>query len=108
MGYANGYQTSTTQTLTAGATTVTVASTVGIPPLPFVAVIAAEGSNNDEIVLVTANAAGTLTITRGYELTGGNGAGTHGSAATFAHVITAGSYQPTNSGALMYAAQSFS
>lgn len=90
MGYANGYQTTITAGITSGATTCVVASTTGIPSLPFTAVIAAEGANTDEIVQVTANATGTLTITRAYELTGGNGASAHGSGATFAAVVTAG------------------
>ena len=93
-GYANGYTTTLTAGITSGATTCIVASTTGIPPLPFTAVIAAEGVNTDEIVQVTNNASGTFTITRAYELTGGNGASAHGSGATLAHVITVGSFVP--------------
>ena len=90
MGYANGYQTTTTGSLTSGATSVTVTSTTGIPTVPFTAIIAAEGANTDEIVQVTANAAGTFTITRAYELIAGNGASAHASGATIAAVLTAG------------------
>ena len=89
MGYSNNYSTTISAGITSGATTCSVASTTGIPALPFTAVIAAEGSNTDEIVLVTANSSGTLTITRAYELSAGNGASAHGSGATFAAVITA-------------------
>ena len=90
MGYANGYQTTTTGSLTSGATSVTVASTTGIPDLPFTATIAAEGANTDEVVLVTANAAGTLTLVRAYENFAGVGASAHASGATIAATLTAG------------------
>ena len=99
----NGYQTTTTGSLTAGATSVTVASQTGIPAVPFVACIAAEGANTDEIVLVTANAAGTLTITRAFELMNGLGASAHASGATIAQVVTAGTYIPTSAAAFVNA-----
>ena len=89
MGYANGYQTTTTGSLTAGATSVAVASTTGIPAVPFTATIAAEGANTDEIVMVTANAAGTLTLVRAYENFAGVGASAHASGATIAATVTA-------------------
>jgi hypothetical protein len=90
VGYANGYQTTLTAGITSGATSCTVASTTGIPALPFTATIGAEGSNTTEVVQVTANASGTLTITRAYELYAGVGASSHGSGATIAATLTAG------------------
>ena len=102
MGYANGYQTTTTASLTSGATSVTVASTTGIPAVPFTATIAAEGANTDEIVLVTANAAGTFTLVRGYELMAGIGASAHASGATIAATITTNAYvSPVGAAALV-------
>lgn len=54
-------------------------------------------------MLVTANASGTLTITRAYELNGGNGASAHGSGATIAAVLTAGDVTPLSAAALVSA-----
>lgn len=103
MGYANGYITTITAGITSGATTCAVASTTGIPALPFTARLVAEGANTDEIVLVTANASGTLTITRAFELYAGSGASAHGSGATLAAVVTAGEIVPLSSAALVSA-----
>lgn len=91
MGFANGYITTTSGSLTSGGTSVTVSSTTGIPAVPFLATILGEGANTDEVVLVTANASGTLTLVRAYELVAGNGASAHGSGATFFAGLTAGS-----------------
>ena len=101
MGYANGYQTTTTASLTSGATSIAVTSVTGIPALPFVACLAAEGANTDEIVLVTAVASLTLTIVRAWELMGGTGASAHASGATIAAVITTGSYNPVSAAGLL-------
>ncbi len=103
MGYANAYVTTLSAGITNSATTCTVASTTGIPALPFTATIAAEGTNTAETVLVTANSSGTLTITRAYELNAGNGASAHGSGATIAAVLTAGELTPISASALVTA-----
>lgn len=69
----------------------TVPSTSGLPALPTKAVILAEGANSDEIITISANAAGTLTIARAVEAnaSGSTAASAHAAGATIAHVLTA-------------------
>lgn len=101
--WANGYQTTITGGITNSATSCVAASTTGIPALPFLALLAAEGSNTDELVRVTANASGTLTIVRAVELVGGNGASAHASGATLAAVVSAAQLETMSASASIYA-----
>lgn len=107
MGYANGYQTTLTASATNSATSITVASVAGIPALPFKAVIAAEGSNTDELVMVTGVSSLTLTVVRAIELSGGNGASAHGSGAFLANTMTAGDFTPTDAAGAIYGYKTF-
>lgn len=67
-------------------TTCTVAATTGWPgSFPYVVALD-YGTANEELVKVTANAAGTLTIQRGF---GGTTAVSHGTGATVRHVYNA-------------------
>ena len=83
----------TTGSLTAGATSVTVTSASTFPAsFPWTAVIDA-GTASAEVVLVTAAAGPTLTITRGYD---GTAAQSHASSATFSHVAISEDYDEAN------------
>lgn len=92
LNFSNGATSTINTTINSSATTVAVASASGFPAVPFLALIAAEGSNKDEIVLVTANASGTLTIVRAVEKVsdGTQVAQAHTAGARISHVLTAG------------------
>lgn len=79
--FANAYQTTLAADLTASAATLTVASATGAPAPQFRLLIDAE------IVLVTAAAGVTYTVTRGVE---GTVAANHTASAQVSHVVTAG------------------
>lgn len=79
--FANVYQTTLAADLTASATTLTVASAAGAPAPQFRLLI------DSELVLVTATAGVTYTVTRGVE---GTVAANHTASAAVAHVVTAG------------------
>lgn len=66
-------------------TSITLATFTGFPAAPFTASIA-RGTANEEIVLVTAVASNTVTVTRGYD---GTTAVAQGAGSTFQHVIIA-------------------
>lgn len=79
--FANSYQTTLAADLTAAAATLTVASATGAPAPQFRLLIDAE------IVLVTAVAGVTYSVTRGVE---GTTAASHTASAVVSHVVTAG------------------
>lgn len=84
----------TTGSLTSGATTVTVSDASSFPAsYPYTAGINL-GEADAEVVLVTAAAGNTLTITRGYD---GTAAQAHAANATFAHVAVKADYDEANS-----------
>lgn len=84
--------TTLTSSITAGATTMTVASTTGLPSTPFFATI--DRSNvSKETVLVTNVAGTTLTITRGQD---GTPAVAHDADAVVEHTFTATDAEESN------------
>lgn len=88
---ANAYAATLAAGITSGATSCTVTTVSGLPALPCKLLIAAEGSNANEIVTVTAAAGTTLTISRATEALGGAAAtSAHGTGAVVTNVITAG------------------
>lgn len=88
--FANKFQSTLSAGVTSGALTGTVTSVVGIPAVPFRAIISAEGANSDEIVLVTGQAGTTLTWTRAAEaIAGVQAASAHGIGATLTAIVTA-------------------
>ncbi len=103
--YANGWVTTLTGSLSSGATSIAVASVTGAPQVPFKAIIAAEGANTSECILVTAIASLTLTIVRAVELVLGNGASAHASGATIGAAVTAQDLHAASAGALLSAYQ---
>lgn len=106
--YANGYLTTLSGSLTNVATTCTVASVTGAPALPFKAIIAAEGANTSECVLVTGIASLTLTIVRAVEpVLGVAGASAHASGAPLGAAVTAADLHAVSAGGLLYAYQNF-
>lgn len=92
VNFSNGATSTINSTINSSATTVAVASDAGFPSVPFLALIAAEGANKDEIVRVTANSSGTLTFTRAVEKIsdGTQVAQSHTAGARISHVLTAG------------------
>lgn len=83
----------TTGSLTASATSVTVTSVTGFPGLvPWVAAIE-RGTASEELVLITAAVGTSLTITRGYGSTTGKA---HSSGVPFEHVIDATDIDESN------------
>lgn len=88
--FANRYQTTLNGSVTAGALTGVVTTATGIPTAPFRAIISAEGSNTDEIVLVTVVSSTTLTWVRAAEAVAGvRTASAHASGAIFTAIVTA-------------------
>lgn len=67
--YANAPATTLAASCTAGATTITVASTTGLPiTYPYIMILD-RGTGSEEVVLVTNAAGAVLTVTRGYDST---------------------------------------
>lgn len=92
--YANAPATTLTGSCTALATTITVASTAGLPiSFPYIAILD-RATNLEEVVLVTAAAGNTLTITRGYDSTT---AFSHTINAEFVHGTAAIDHREANS-----------
>jgi hypothetical protein len=90
--FANKFQTTLAAPLTSGATECTLASGFGPPMFSYRAIIAAEGANSDEIVLVTGDTGGgfPLIITRAVEaIAGVQVASAHAAGATFTAILTA-------------------
>lgn len=89
MAVRNYSATATATTITSGvtnvATTVTVASTAGLPSAPFIGRLDADTAS-EEIVLVTAVGGSVLTLTRGYDSTS---AVAHLSNTSFRHSVSA-------------------
>lgn len=97
--FANSYQTRLIGGISAADLTGTVASTGGVPALPFRAIISAEGANTAEIVLVTSRVAADLTWTRAAEpIAGVQVASAHASGATFTAIVTAAQVARMNFG----------
>jgi microcystin-dependent protein len=82
---ATAVDTTLASAITSTATSISVMGTVGFPTPPFVAAII-DSPGAQEIVLVTAVAGTTLTVTRGYD---GSTAAAHPSTAVFRHVSSA-------------------
>jgi hypothetical protein len=88
--------TATPATLTGGIsasdTSMTLTSFADYPPAPFTATIA-RGEVDEEVVLVTAVSASTVTVTRGYD---GTTAKSHAAGATFLHTTIARDFDEAN------------
>jgi len=92
--FTNGAQTTLNGAINNSTTSLTVTSAAGFPTSgDFRIIIAAEGGNKDEILLVTGVSGTTFTVTRAYEAIsdGTQVAQSHSNGATLAHVLTAGS-----------------
>lgn len=84
--YTNAQATTLTVSCSSAATTITVASTSGLPiSYPFIGILD-RGTASEEVVLVTAAAGSVLTVTRGYDSTA---AFAHSEGATFVHGFSA-------------------
>lgn len=86
--------------LTALATTLVVASATGWPSAPFAAVLDPGDPVNEEIVLVTAVAGTTWTVTRGYD---GTVAAVHASGAAVRHAAIAADFADLQAAAALIA-----
>jgi hypothetical protein len=92
--FTNGAQTTLNGAINNSVGSLTVTSAAGFPTSgDFRIIIAAEGGNKDEILLVTGVSGTTFTVTRAYEAIadGTQVAQSHSNGATLAHVLTAGS-----------------
>lgn len=91
--FANNYQTTINDAsgISAGDTSLTVASVSGAPAVDFRILI------DTELLMVTGISTNTFTITRGIE---GTTAATHADGATVTHVLTAGSISALGGGPL--------
>jgi hypothetical protein len=92
--FANEYSTTLQGSITAGATSLVVSSATGAPGVPFRLKI------DDEILLVTAVAGTTYTVTRGQE---GTPAASHADGAAVEHILTAGGLATFAKGLLGFA-----
>lgn len=91
--YSNTVEpTSLSAPLNNSAVTFDVASTAGFPAVPFIAAID-RGTGDEEVVLVTAKTATTVTVSRGYD---GTAAVSHLSGAAFEHVTAAVEHREAN------------
>jgi hypothetical protein len=92
--FTNGAQTTLNGAINNSVTSLVVTSAAGFPTVgEFRILIVAEGANTDEILLVTGVSGTTFTVVRAYEAIadGTQVAQSHATAATVAHVLTAGS-----------------
>lgn len=85
--------------ITASATSITVVATTGFPAAPFILAVDA-GASTQELVLVTAVAGTTLTVTRGYDSTT---AQAHASGAAVSHSHAGIDFREASKGTLGYA-----
>ena len=81
-----------TAAIDAVTTVLPVTSTASMPAVPFIGVLE-RGQPIQEVVLVTAKTANSMTVTRGYD---GSPASSHGSTAIFEHAAAAIEYREAN------------